>query len=666
MKIISIICYTLIVALLIAATFFEKYFGTAAAIKYFYHPWYTIALWGLAAALSSFYVIKKQLYKKNIAAFLLHCAFIIILAGALITHIGAKDGSITLYKNAPPITNNLPFSLQLKNFEVQTYKGTDAPSDYISTVLIIDEDTAAHIISMNNILSYRGYRFYQASFGMDKNSSTLLYSYDPFGTAVTYAGYFLFFISTVLLLIFNRRFYTTAMFKNAPQCLLIAACIMPLFAQAQAQTRVSTYTQDNITVDSLTLNNEAAAEWAKTAVVYNGRIVPLQTVATDFTKKLTGKSSYQYANAAQVLYGWRYFPQKWAEVPMFRIKNQQLQQIIFGEHPHKYATLFDIFNQQGDYKLEPFYNELYAQGKQNSFLKEASALNEKVQILMMLQNGELYSFSDPQHVVRWRLILEYYYERIALFDWLFMVVLTMGVICLALNFTFRVFRPRAVKFCTWLALALTVVGYITRWIIGSHIPLSNGHETMLFLALVLLIVTLIAGRKNAMFSSLGLLLSGLILLTANIANKNPQITSLMPVLNSPWLALHVSLMMISYALFALIFIAALLYFFLLPLKKVNILNDVNLLCGKLHLPATLLMGCGIFIGAIWANVSWGRYWGWDPKEVWALITFMLAAIPLHIRFKNPLAAHGFTIIIGLSILMTYFGVNAFLGGLHSY
>ena len=78
------------------------------------------------------------------------------------------------------------------------------------------------------------------------------------------------------------------------------------------------------------------------------------------------------------------------------------------------------------------------------------------------------------------------------------------------------------------------------------------------------------------------------------------------------------------------------------------------------------MGCGIFTGAIWANISWGRYWGWDPKEVWALITFMLAIIPLHLRFKNPSAVHGFTLLIGAAILMTYFGVGAFLGGLHSY
>jgi ABC-type transport system involved in cytochrome c biogenesis permease subunit len=647
-KTIFIICYILMLVLLSIATFWKQ----------FYHAWWMTALWGLLTVGSAVFVFEQKLYRKNIAIFLLHFAFIIILSGAFVTHISARDGSITLYKDLPAVTNGFPFSLQLQNFEVQTYKGTNAPSDYISTVLVIDKDTATKTISMNNILSHRGYRFYQASFNADRNSSTLLYSYDPYGVAITYTGYFLFFISTVLLLIRN--------FSSRKNIVAIAAiCVLPSFTHIQAQ--------DQLTNDSLTLDKTSAAQWALTPVVYNGRITPLQTVAVDFTKKLTGKSSYRYANAAQVLAGWKLFPQKWVDVPMFQIKDRRLRQIILDTtHPHKYATLNDLFNDQGGYKLELFYDELYSyhsQGKRSAFAKEASALNEKVQVLIMLQNDELYIPANPQHVSQPRLILEYYYQRVALFDRLFILVLSMGVICLILNFIRRktaLNTLRLNKVFLWFSLAATLFGYIARWIIGNHIPLSNGHETMLFLALVLLVITLIAGRKNALFSSLGLFLSGLILLTANIANKDPQITSLIPVLNSPWLALHVSLMMISYALFALMFTVALTYFALLPFKKASAVSSLNMLCGKLHLSATLLMGCGIFVGAIWANVSWGRYWGWDPKEVWALITFMLAAMPLHIRFKSLSAAHGFTLLIGLSILMTYFGVNAFLGGLHSY
>ena len=228
--------------------------------KQFYHAWWMILLWGLLAAGSTIFVFRQKLYRKNIAAFLLHCALIIILAGALTTYISAKNGSITLYKNAPPATYGFPFALQLQNFEVQTYKGTNSPSDYVSTVLVIEKDTSAEIISMNNILSKRGYRFYQASFSTDENSSTLLYSCDPYGVAITYAGYFLFFISTVLLLLKNFSIRKK----------VITVCLLLFFTQP-----FSAYAQSDITADSLTLNTDAAAEWAKTPVVYNGRITPL-------------------------------------------------------------------------------------------------------------------------------------------------------------------------------------------------------------------------------------------------------------------------------------------------------------------------------------------------------------------------------------------------------
>jgi ABC-type transport system involved in cytochrome c biogenesis permease subunit len=167
---------------------------------------------------------------------------------------------------------------------------------------------------------------------------------------------------------------------------------------------------------------------------------------------------------------------------------------------------------------------------------------------------------------------------------------------------------------------------------------------------------------------------------------NPQITPLMPVLNSPILSSHVSIIMIAYALLAFLLFNGLYCLYLLwqahrvgsasqiDDKKNHQLSQkiqqLTLLSRLLLYPAVFCLSIGIFLGAIWANVSWGNYWSWDPKETWALITFMVYAVVVHTQslpvFRRPLAYHIYMVLAFLTILMTYFGVNYFLGGMHSY
>lgn len=140
---------------------------------------------------------------------------------------------------------------------------------------------------------------------------------------------------------------------------------------------------------------------------------------------------------------------------------------------------------------------------------------------------------------------------------------------------------------------------------------------------------------------------------------------LIPVLNSPLLYVHVSLIMVSYTLLAFMLVNGILAL-CLPRKAYGLM----MLSRLLLYPAVFLLGLGIFVGAVWANVSWGRYWAWDPKEVWALITFMVYGLPFHThslaRFRKPKFLHIYLIVAFLTVLMTYFGVNFFLGGMHSY
>lgn len=169
------------------------------------------------------------------------------------------------------------------------------------------------------------------------------------------------------------------------------------------------------------------------------------------------------------------------------------------------------------------------------------------------------------------------------------------------------------------------------------------------------------------------------LLVSNMSASNPQISHLMPVLQSPLLSLHVSVIMVSYALFALLMLQSVIA--MLSATKHLTSNSVsgqtaNSASGPTSVHMRLLrigvccLTAGIFLGAVWANMSWGRYWGWDPKEVWALITLLVYAFPLHSRmlpfFRRPRVFYLYCVLAFGAVLFTYFGVNFLLGGMHAY
>ena len=283
---------------------------------------------------------------------------------------------------------------------------------------------------------------------------------------------------------------------------------------------------------------------------------------------------------------------------------------------------------------------------------------EKMQRYQQRYGGS--SLPSPMRVKAERL-----YNRIPFATILFMVNLSMGFVCLFLTI---------LKRRQGLAMVMMVLSFIAltlclslRWIVTGHVPLSNGYETMLFLAWTVMLVTLFMQQRYPVMLTFGFIMSGFFLLVSHISQMNPQITHLMPVLNSPLLSLHVSVIMMSFALLSLTFICAITG---LLGRKGSLAHVTHRLSLIFLYPALTCLGIGIFVGAIWANVSWGTYWSWDPKEVWALITFMIYAVAVHDRsmpfLESPVGFHVYCLLAFLTILMTYFGVNYFLGGMHSY
>jgi ABC-type transport system involved in cytochrome c biogenesis permease subunit len=276
-----------------------------------------------------------------------------------------------------------------------------------------------------------------------------------------------------------------------------------------------------------------------------------------------------------------------------------------------------------------------------------------------------------------RLSFELLYNRLHIFDWLFKFCLTVGIICLIFFILSAVknrrypLAERIFHILLWAFFAAVTLGLGLRTYISGSIPVSNGYETMLLLSWLSLLTGLLVRRYSLLIIVFSFLLSGFTLLVAHIGSMNPHITPLMPVLQSPLLNIHVLLIMISYGLCGFMALNAITSLTISAfIKDRTYLERMKEVSELFMYPATFLMGAGIFIGAIWANISWGRYWGWDPKEAWALITFLLMGFTFHSRkllfFRNPIIYHIFTLLILLSVLMTYFGVNYILGGRHSY
>jgi cytochrome c-type biogenesis protein CcsB len=236
------------------------------------------------------------------------------------------------------------------------------------------------------------------------------------------------------------------------------------------------------------------------------------------------------------------------------------------------------------------------------------------------------------------------------------------------------------KILSWILFAgflLHTSGLGLRWYISGHSPMSNGYESMIFISWVTLLAGFIFSRRSAFTLPATSVLAGLTLLVAHMSFMDPEITSLVPVLQSYWLTLHVSVITGSYGFLGLGAILGIINLLLISLSnngnRVRIsetVDELSVINFKTLTLGLYFLTIGTFLGAIWANESWGRYWGWDPKETWSLITIIVYAFVTHSRqipgLKDIYTFNILSLFAFSSVLMTYFGVNYYLSGLHSY
>lgn len=751
-KKIIFILYILVLVCMAAATIVEKSQGTDYAHAHYYGAWWFILIWAVLAALGAFYIIKRKV--KCASTLALHLSFIIILAGALLTHISAKRGMIHLRIGQPTDTymaqdeeqgmkeEKLPFSLCLQKFEAKMHDGTNAVADYSSKFTVIDgDDKSEGEVSMNNIYSHRSYRLYQSSYDEDGKGSVLAINADPYGIPVTYTGYALLFISLVWMLFDPKGGYR----KLLKSPLLKKGALMTalILSMGNIQTLHAESATGNL--QNAVLPKETAEKFGELHILYNDRICPVQTFALDFCKKIYGARSYQGLTAEQVLSGWVFYGNTWASEPFIKIKSGEMKTAM---NLPDYASLNTFFNREmGGYTIGQYVQEYY-NGQQDKFHQQAADIDGKIQIIMELREGVSlkvlpYTFTknvkatknhpfikagtttwfspvdklpqavEQQHALYIKNVFsllngdvkagnisrvneffvkmkkyqevssgnslptatQYKAERInnafPFATILFMANLTLGFIALFYTI-YRMTKKREIKA---LNIALPILlgvsflaltfGLALRWIISGNIPMSNGYESMLTVAWFVMLISILMQLRIRIVMVFGFLISGFFLLVSHINQMDPAIGQMMPVLNSPLLSIHVSIIMMSYALLSLTFICGIMGICLRSHGE-----ELQALSRIFLYPALTTMGFGIFIGAIWANVSWGNYWSWDSKETWALITFMIYAVVVHTQslpvFRKPLVYHIYITLAFLSIAMTYFGVNYFLTGMHSY
>lgn len=705
--------YAIVIIVMAMATLIEKMQGTRYVLSHIYGSWWFCVLWGIMAILGIAYFVKRKV--RNLRTIMLHAAFVLILLGALLTHLTAWQGYVHLrqhmtvsyctVENADEqMIKELPFTITLNTFNVKYHKGTDAASDYESSFTIVHRgESVKGAVSMNNVFSYNDIRFYQSGYDPDMQGTTLAINCDPWGIPVTYTGYAALFISMLLMLLHPKdRFRLLLRKASTIKCTAFFVVCTSACMNSTASAAV-------------TLTENQADAFGKMCINYNERVCPVQTFAIDFTRKIYGKSAYKNYTAEQALAGFTLFSKDWNKEPIIRVKNKEIRKRF---NLQEYASVLSFFKND-NYILGPSIQEYY-QGNNDKLHEEIMKLDDKLILIMQVShsdllkifpyNGKWYAPTDslPSSIESERkeyirnslsLIAKYklegneknademclkiakyqmtygaevlpnnvqmnaelLYNAIPFAKILFMACLTFAFISL--------FKKKWIKRACLCMLVVTALALslclALRWIISGTIPMTNGYETMILMGWIISLTSLMLHRKFEIMLTFGLMLSGFLLLVSHLGQMDPKITNVMPVLSSPLLSIHVSCVMMAYGLLSITFACG-IYGLIVKNKS----EEMHLLSQLMLYPGLFLLATGIFLGAIWANVSWGRYWGWDPKEVWALITLLIYALAVHSDSIKWLQSsknyHIYMIISFFAILITYFGVNFFLGGIHSY
>lgn len=759
----SIILLLIYAAGLAMATLVEKQMGTVAArMLIYYSPLFLflqlLLVVNFLLLLSRYHYIRRRKW----TVMVLHVALIVILGGALTTHLFSREGQVHIREGESSDEmvirttrgtrlEKLPFRLELTDFRLHRYPGSESPSSYESSLRIhVDGEVREAEIYMNNVLDLKGYRFIQASYDPDEKGTILSVNRDPVGRSITYSGYLLLLIGFVMMFLMpgSRFRKLIRSLRELRESAGRATLLIMLVLLIPASFAVASTGESQRTALQYVVPPAHAARFGALPVQFRGRIMPMNSFSSEILRKLYKETSFEGLNADQFLLGLLSMPQQWMELPLIALPGGGISRRY--QLPEEHAPYNAFFDREGNYRLLPELQEIYHRpaAERSAADKELIKLDERINIFYQLLHHTMPALfpraEDPDHtwvapgddlslfagedslfvtkvfnryltavrhslqngnwqepdrllqeLAAWqkkndavslirteKIDAEIRYNRMHIFSHARVGYFILGGLLLILAFM-RLLRERKwLRYaCNVLSIAIIAIflfhlyGIGLRWYIAGYAPWSNSYETMVYIGWVTVLVGLIFGRRNSLTLALATLFGGVILFVSGLNWMDPQINTLVPVLKSPWLMFHVAVIVAAYGFFGISFLLGVTNLLLmsfrhasdrlaLRIRELGIINNISLLAGL------ALMTIGTFLGAVWANESWGRYWGWDPKETWALITVVIYSVVTHLhlvkRWYSEWLFNLLSVLAFASVLMTFFGVNYFLSGMHSY
>lgn len=589
-------------------------------------------------------------------------------------------------------------------------------------------------VSMNHIFSYQHYRFYQSGYSEDNEGSVFSVSHDPYGIGITYAGYTLLLLSTVFFFFspqsrFRQLLKSPLLHRNLTVILLLFAfSLNSNFLKANSPSPkvlprevaehfgdlyilynnricpLQTFARDF----TVKLYGSSSYKGLTPEEVLTGWLFyydswknePIIRIKSNEARKLL-EIEGNYARLKDYISTINEYK---LEKMMNHIRSgEQVTDKRGIEEADEKFNIINLVCTGTMIKIFPCRNiagktlEWYSQSdqlpqnmdndkwvfirKSMSYVNEMIVMKKYNDACLLLEKIKKYQQKECDGLLPAdnKFKAEKIYNQFDYSKSVAMACICIGLICFIYYCHCMASQKRTsrkaiiiLNILLWIVFTYLSAAICLRGYVSNHLPLSNGFETMQFMAWCTLLLTFLLQRKFAMLLPFGFLLCGLTLMVSMLGESNPQITQLMPVLQSPLLSIHVVVIMIAYSLLAFIMLNGVTAVILHQSQKEckEQIERLQIISQIILYPAIFLLAIGIFIGAVWANVSWGRYWGWDPKEVWALITMLVYALALHPRslpwFHRTMFFHVFCITAFITVLITYFGVNFLLGGMHSY
>jgi ABC-type transport system involved in cytochrome c biogenesis permease subunit len=705
----------LIAVVLSAGTILESLRGTEAARSVYYAPWFFL-LQGLFAINIVFAVWER--WPKNryrIGFVITHLSMLIILIGALATWTYKVEGQLPLFEGQSSDTIfergpgaamkefKLPFTVRLDSFEIDTYPGTHRPAMFRSRVTVLEPGGTqrAAVIEMNKPLHAGGFSFFQSSYQNQggREMSILSVSHDP-GQAIVFLGYALLVAGMLVVLITRVAQYREAARLNAAAAAApVAVLVLGLVAAAMAAGAAPAGAAQ-------VPDAPAVAKIRALPVQFDGRAMPFDTEARDTVRTVTGRRSWPGLDPVAMALGWAMDPQGWVEEPIVKVDGAaaELAGLASGKHYASFRSLVENAalraaidrarqRQDADEKPTPIEKNLlkledrllvldgYFGGRAIRALPaadpnaawetpaEARSPGALADLEARVRPTAPSFYPSPDAIRREVLYNAVRPTRVA---WL---LLLPAAVAAGLTLERRRFGLRWVAALGVLGgFAVMTWGLATRWQIAGRIPASNMYESMLFLGWgvgLFGVISLALRQRMLLFNAAAM--AALAMGLVDLLPMDPFIHPIPPVLSgTPWLAIHVPIIMVSYSVLAIAtFLAhAVVGAAIFAPGKREVFTRWSELLYWYIMVGSILLITGIMTGSIWAASSWGRYWGWDPKEVWSLVAFLAYMAILHARFDGQIKAYGVaacSIAAFWTILMTYLGVNFVLAsGLHSY